>query len=228
MNEEILKIIKEKGLLLEKEIFDLLNSFHDMKAAKELLEGLERFSGQKIITKSTLNKNFSFVKNFASTLPGEEKTSFESIIIKLGLSLEIKKEHIIENIIIKGKNDSKIKHNIFYAETKPEKKLEVADFTGNFRSRYQQIQRILMMRPDLNNLVSINKISNERQNLSIIGIVSDKRLTKNKNLIISFEDLTGTISGLVRCEKKEVFDKANELQLDDIVAIKASGSKDIV
>src|SRR3989344_5642015 len=161
MNEEILKIIKEKGLLLEKEIFDLLNSFHDMKAAKELLEGLERFSGQKIITKSTLNKNFSFVKNFASTLPGEEKTSFESIIIKLGLSLEIKKEHIIENI-------------------------------------------------------------------SIIGIVSDKRLTKNKNLIISFEDLTGTISGLVRCEKKEVFDKANELQLDDIVAIKASGSKDIV
>ena len=56
---------------------------------------------------------------------------------------------------------------VFYAETKPEKKLEVADFTGNFRSRYQQIQRILMMRPDLNNLVSINKIGNERKNYTM-------------------------------------------------------------
>ena len=57
MNEEILKTIKERGLLLEKEIFDLLNNIGDVDVVRGLLENLERFSGQKIITRGVLNKN---------------------------------------------------------------------------------------------------------------------------------------------------------------------------
>ena len=48
MNEEILKTIRERGLLLEKDIFELLNSFKDAGTARDLLEKLEVSSGQNL------------------------------------------------------------------------------------------------------------------------------------------------------------------------------------
>jgi DNA polymerase II small subunit len=119
-------------------------------------------------------------------------------------------------------------YQIFYSETAPDKKLEVSDFVGNFRARYQEMQRILMHRPELQGLVSIGKISNDRQSLSIIGIVSEKRVTKNGNLILTFEDMTGKISTLVKSDNKEVFEKASEVLLDDIVAVRGSGNRDLL
>ena len=223
MNQEILKTIKERGLLVEREIFDLIDSFNDINTAKDFLTNLERFSGQKLITKSVLNKNFEYVKSIVNNLPNESKSYVGNIIIKLGLSLEIRKEERVVDNTLRKQN-----FQIFCADTKNEKKLEVSDFTYNFRARYQQLQRILMFRPELQNLVSINKISGDRQALSIIGIVSEKRVTKNKNMIIKFEDLTGEISALVKFDKEEVFEKAGELQLDDVVGVKASGNRDIL
>lgn len=226
MNEEILRFIKERGILLEKEIFDLLNNIDNPNNAKELLEGLERYSGQKMINSSVINKNFSFVRNFMNKLPGDDKDAMEKVIVKLGLSLEITKE--TELVAPKTQKADNNDFRIFYSTTSNDKKLEVADFVGSFRSRYSQIQKLLMLRPDLNNLVSINKISNERKNYTIIGILTEKRITKNKNMIMKFEDLTGEIGVLVRADKKEIYLKAEELLLDDIVAIKSSGSREML
>ena len=238
MNEEILNIVKERGLLLEKEIFDLLNSFDSPLIAKEFLVNLEKISGQKIITKAILNKNIEYIRKAVNLLPGENKTSIEMVCVKLGISLEIMKEKstfeaeenhrgIINNEEIK-KERSLGNFQIFYADTKNSKKLDVGDFINNFRSRYQQLQRILMQRADLQNLVSISKISSERQNLSIIGILTDKRITKNKNIILTLEDLTGSISALIKFDGKELFEKADEIQLDDVVALKCSGNRDLL
>ena len=228
MNEEILKTIKERGLLLEKEIFDLLNNIGDVDVVRGLLENLERFSGQKIITRGVLNKNIEFVRSVVNK--SGNKSEIENVFVKLGLSLEIRKESIVESEgktgILEKKNNGEYK--VFYANTAPDKKLELGDFVGHFRARYHQIQRILMQRPDLKNLVSIGKISGGRQNLSIIGIVTEKRVTKNKNLIIKFEDLTGEVNALVKVDRAEIFDKADELQLDDIVGVKASGDREIL
>ena len=209
-----------------------MGSLNNLDSAKQLLEILEKFSGQKIITKSTLSKNFSFVKNFVSMLPNEDKTSVENIFIKFGLSVEITKEtSVLGKVFTSNNKDKKINnqdYNIFYSTTKNDKKLEVADFVGNFRVRYQELQRILMQRPNMQNLVSISKIGSERKSHTIIGIVSEKRITKNKNIIIKFEDLTGQISVLVKSDKQEVYQKAEELLLDDIVAVKASGDRDML
>ncbi len=226
MNEEILKTIRERGLMLEKEVFDLVNSFQDAELARSFLENLEKISGQKIITRALLTKNFSYIQKVVLGLKDSDKIKVENIFIKLGLSLEITKES--EIVRDKSKIKEENNYSLFYADTRNDKKLEVGDFVGNFRARYYQLQKILMQRSDLQNLVSINKIYSERQNLSIVGMVSEKRLTKNKNLIISFEDLTGKISGVVKADNVEVFAKAEELQLDDVVAVKASGNKDLL
>jgi DNA polymerase II small subunit len=109
------------------------------------------------------------------------------------------------------------------------KKLEMSDFVGYFRSRLLAIKSILQERVDLTNLTSINKISNQRQNsISIIGIVSEKAVTKNKNLILKMEDMTGTISVLVNISKEELYKTAQKVLLDEVIAIKASGSSEFL
>ncbi len=244
MNDEILRLIREKGLLLEKEVFDLVNSLSDAETARDFLERAERCTGQKIITRAAIEKNSEFMQKMAWNLT--DKQSIERVFIKLGISFEAEKIifseqaqnsdrgvlDIKKEIEIKEKNkeaDLKgVKYQVFYADTKPDKKLEVKDFIGNFKSRYQQLQRILMQRADLTNLVTINKISMDRRQLSIIGLVKEKRMTKNKNLIVTLEDFTGEINILVKGDREGAFAAAQELQLDDVVAVKGSGNRDII
>ncbi len=227
MDNEILNVAREKGLLLEKDVYDLVNGFQNIQLAKSFLEKLESICKEKIITKAVLNKNTSCVESFLGNLDGEEKKSVERIFINLGIQLEFTRE---KEIFIENKENKKNKDfEAIYAETSPEKKLEVGNFIGNFRARFQQLQRILMSRTELQkNLVSVNKISSDRATLSIIGMVMEKRVTKNKNLIIRFEDLTGEINALVKFDKKDIFVKAEELQLDDVVGVKASGNSDML
>ncbi len=223
MNEEILRKIKEKGVLLDTELFEMLSGMNS-DVAGMFLDDLERVSG-KIITKSGITKNFEYVQNLVRSMPGESKDYVENIFIKLGLSVEIRKE---QEIVKKEKVfRAEAEHIVKNAVIGEEKKIEVKDFVSHFRARYQQLQRILVQRNDLQNLISVNKVPMARQNLSIIGIVTEKRINRNKNLMIKFEDLTGEINALVRRES-DVFQKADELQLDDVVAVKASGSREMI
>jgi len=222
MNEEMLKVVREKGLLLERDLFEILDGFENINLAKNFLENLERISGNKVITLSTLNKNFEYIKEIINELPGETKKGVERVFVKLGLSLEIKREYQIE------KKEKKIDYKIFYADSSVAKKIEVKDFVNHFRSRYQELQRILMNRAEVqSNLTSINKLGMNRQAVTIIGIVSEKRVTKNKNLIFKMEDLTGEINSLIKFDS-ECFEKAKDVQLDDIIAIKGSGNKEMI
>jgi DNA polymerase II small subunit len=263
VDREILNLIRERGLLLEREVFDFLEGFGSVKIARNFLEQIERISGERMITRKVLKKNVEYVRSFVSNLPGEEKSTVERVIVNLGFSLEVKREQVegdseLESGLTNfGRGHSSIDKNanfgtilppgqlgsaniekaplarqdykVFYANTSPDKKLEVKDFSGHFKARYGELQRILMERRELQkNLVSINKIGNDRQNISIIGIVKDKRVTKNKNLFITFEDLTGEIKVLVKWDKGEIFDVAEELQLDDVVGVRASGNRDVL
>ncbi len=224
MDAEILKLIRERGLLLEKEIYDLIDQITDVRIARNFLEQLERVSGKKIITRNVLGSNVEYVRGFVGNLQEGDKTCVERVFINLGISLEVRRE-----IGVRREEGMKQEYKIIYSNTSTDKKLEVKDFAGHFRARFQQLQRILMSRPELqSNLVSINKISSERTNLSIIGIVKEKRVTKNKNLILKLEDLTGEISALIKFDREDVFEKADELLLDDIIGVKASGNKDLL
>ncbi len=233
MREDILKIIKERGLLLEKSVLELINLL-EPGFAKDFLINIERISGEKFISLGLLNRNVEFVKSAMNKF-GDNKNIIENTFVKFGISLEVRKEReIVENN--EEKKRESLNYKVFYSDTKPDKKLEVKDFTNYFRVRYQALQRILMQRPELQqNLMSINKISGERTNLSIIGIVTEKRVTKNKNLMIRFEDLTGEISALVKFDNgirsrngENLFEKASELLLDDVVGVKASGNSDMI
>ncbi|MEK6842784.1 MAG: metallophosphoesterase [Nanoarchaeota archaeon] len=107
------------------------------------------------------------------------------------------------------------------------KKIDVGDFVNHFRNRFIEIRGFLQERPELTNLVSINKISGNKQGISIIGIVSDKKITKNKNIFFDVEDLTGKIRVIVGQNKKESYEKAENICLDSVIGFRGSGSREV-
>ena len=66
----------------------------------------------------------------------------------------------------------------------------------------------------------------DNRNFSIIGIVTEKRITKNKNLLLEVEDLTGKARLLITQNKEETFEKSKKILLDDVIGFKVSGSRD--
>ncbi|MCF7910721.1 metallophosphoesterase [Candidatus Pacearchaeota archaeon] len=107
------------------------------------------------------------------------------------------------------------------------KKLNVGDFVSYFRNRFSEMSGILQEHSELKNLISINRLSGNRANVSIIGIVSNKRLTKNKNLMLDIEDLTGKIRVIINKNKPELYEKAVDIALDSILGFKGSGTREI-
>lgn len=103
-------------------------------------------------------------------------------------------------------------------------KIEIRDFISYFRYRFEVLRDFLIKRNDINNLTSIRRIGRENGFFSIIGMVYSKRITKNKNLLIEVEDLTGRIIVLINRENKQLFEQGKELLLDDIVCFKCNGS----
>ncbi len=106
------------------------------------------------------------------------------------------------------------------------KKLEVKDFLSFFKHRFI-VFRDLLKQYNLPNLTTINKINSRNQNVSIIGLVADIRESKNKNLIIELEDLTGRISVLVN-KDKDIYETAKQVVLDEVIAVKGVGNKEII
>lgn len=113
--------------------------------------------------------------------------------------------------------------NLLSVSRFPSKKFEAADFVQHFRVRFEKIKEVLEQ-GDCDNLTSIRRIGVSRGTCSIIAAVFSKRITKNKNLLIEVEDLTGSSIVLVNHENVELFERAKELLLDDIVMFKVSGS----
>jgi DNA polymerase II small subunit len=107
------------------------------------------------------------------------------------------------------------------------KKITVEDFVKYFRDRYSFLKEILQER-HMEGLCSIGKLSGQQRQVSIIGMVYDKRVTKNKNVIIELEDLTGRVSVLIRQNNQDLIEKTRDLILDEVVAIRGSGSNEII
>ena len=154
-----------------------------------------------------------------------EKTTVERMLVNLGIRIEITKEKVEMENVSEEKVDN---FKILQSYVEKSRRIEVADFAKYFRNRFETIRNMLKDRAELQNLVSINKISGDRQGISLIGIVFNKRVTKNDNIILELEDNTGRVSALITKSKPEAYAKAKDILLDDIIGLKCSGSKEIV
>ncbi len=227
--KEILKFCLENGLLMDKEVLGLFSETTDFESAKLIIEKIKNHTRKKIITKELFYENKDKVSQFFSALPKENQEKLENLKIKLGLSIEISKEVLVPiekkpEIIPKNMGDIKI----LSVGCQVGKKLGVENFVDYFRNRFVEMRGFLQDHPGLDNLISINKLSGVKQGVSLIGMIMSKNITKNKNMILEIEDLTGTAKIMVSKDKEEVFEKAEDIALDSVVGFKCSGNKEIL
>ncbi len=124
----------------------------------------------------------------------------------------------------KGNLSSQLKVSFFNRE--PKKGLGVKDFVKMYRGRFNFFKELFLNRPTLKNIISIDKLNNNR-GASLIGMVYNKRKTKMGNLLLTIEDLTGRVNLIINKGKKDLFKIAEEVSLDSVIAIKGSGNRKV-
>lgn len=111
---------------------------------------------------------------------------------------------------------------------KIKKKIIVKDFINHFRNRYIELSSIIQENNNLFNLISINKISREKESMTIIGIVREKKITKKGHLMLSIEDLTGNINVIIPLFRSELFNNSLDICLDSIMSFSGVANNEIM
>ena len=192
--KEKIKLLMDKGYLLDPDIVDSLDSF----SFDLIVEHIDPKEGSAL-TKKVL--------------------------------VDLKEKYIIKNIVERepeGVNEFSTKFLKEYSEVK--KKVEVFDFIEHYKIRYNYIRKILQNRLELTDTISINRAFGkmEREKVSLIGLVSSKDITRNNNILMELEDPTGAIKLLISSNKKELFDKAGDIVLDEVIGISGNLGNGIV
>ena len=232
ISKEILNFCIEKGFLIDNEFLSLFKDTEDLETVKLIIGRIKDHTEKRILTKEIFYENKEKVGEFLLSSEKGNK-ELEKLRIKLGLSIEIsrQKSKILASSPASDQNSGEENINNVKILSMPSsfsKKIEVKDFVAHFKERFNEMRNSLQDHSELNNLVSINKISGNRQGTSIIGMVYDKKITKNKNIILEVEDLTGKIKILVNQNKQGVYKEAEDIALDSVIGIKGSGNRDII
>jgi DNA polymerase II small subunit len=234
---ELSNFFIKKGILLDNEILKLFQGLQNQNSIKLLIEKITKQTNQKIITKKIFIENEENIKDIFSGLTNENRENLEELKIKLGLRIEISgKKRIVPLETSKeesqGESEGGLQENddikISSQYMPSNKKIEVKDFVTYFSNRFSELRDFIKDSPKLKKLVSINRLTMSRQNTSIIGIVYRKMMTKNKNILLEVEDLTGRTKVLITKNKPEIYDEACELALDSVVGFSGSGNKEIL
>jgi len=59
----------------------------------------------------------------------------------------------------------------------------------------------------------------DKENVSIIGVVLRKHVTKNNNILLTLEDPTGSVNVLVNKNKPELYEFAKNIVTDEIIGV---------
>lgn len=110
------------------------------------------------------------------------------------------------------------------------KKKEVSDFVTYFRNRYRAIEQMLRNRTELQRTLSISRVleKKESEKVAIIGLVSDKGETKNGNMVITLEDVSGTIKIIINKNRPDLFEQAKDIIYDEVIGITGTNREKII
>ena len=118
-------------------------------------------------------------------------------------------------------NEPKAPVNILFSYKEESKKRDIQDFVAFFNARYRALEKILRTRLELQNLTSIARLKNKRdkETVSIIGMVKDKKNTSKGGLMLSLEDPTGWIKVYINNNKPDLFNPAKDIVLDEVIGV---------
>ncbi|HME87162.1 MAG TPA: OB-fold nucleic acid binding domain-containing protein, partial [Candidatus Nanoarchaeia archaeon] len=190
---------------------------------------------KKSLVRLLLDRNILIEPEFLQQLNSTNDPAIISALIneKLGAQPEPTViEQPIQKIEVKSitpaiRRDGVVKVGYSYVPEK--RKIVVQDFITYFTSRYNIIKKILQQRTQLENITSIGKLKakNEREAVSVIGMVYEKEDTKN-GIMVTIEDPTGSIKVYFSKNKQEIAAKAQDIIHDEVIGITGSMGKNII
>ncbi len=103
----------------------------------------------------------------------------------------------------------------------PSQKRSVEDFVVYFNHRFVALEGMLRNRQELQRLISINKLlgKKDKEQVSIIGIVLEKSITQNNNIILKLEDPTGIMSVLIHKNRGDLYALGKDIVLDEVIGV---------
>jgi DNA polymerase II small subunit len=230
---------KKKPLVINKDILDFVRKVGDTqnteeKKGKQTPLEVNWFGFDEAKTIKEKNKDKRMYKAFLDIMKYSLNPSGKEAD---ELLKDIKKEDAHEGNIhilleedykkeICGSNIESEPVMVLDAYVENTKEREVQDFVNYFKARYNTLKGLLSNRQNLQNATSINRILNktEKESIEIIGIINNKRTTKNGNIILTLEDLSGSINVLVNKNRKELFETAKNLLDDEVIGVVGSCS----
>jgi DNA polymerase II small subunit len=222
--KQVVDFFLKKDILLSSDILDAINQ-SDLEHTHNLIS--DKIKSEKFLF---LNKDLNeALKNLPTIDINWEELEKSKALLEKGKDNKIYNQFIKYLYTQKAKKkDEKIK--IVYSYEEDSKKRDIQDFVQYFNVRYKALEKILRSRPDLQDITTINRIVNkkDREQVSLIGMVSDKRETKNKNLIFTLEDQTGAINILVNKNRPDVYNEAKSIVMDEVIGVKGVNAQKIV
>lgn len=236
--EEIIKEFMKQGYLIDPKIIALINNPIINEISSDFINTVVMFKPSKILSYDFFMNNLPLIVKELESKNLNDKYSHSLEYLKSFLKIEIKKPSLDLLEINKEKEEKEKQEEklraLSFRDIKiiesfniENKKVTVEDFVKYFKDRFNSIKPLLQEH-ELRNLTSINKIPDQRQEVSIIGLVYSKNITKNKNIIFELEDMSGKIKVLVRKDKEDLYKKAESIVLDEVIAVTASGFNDIL
>ncbi len=231
--QKVVEYFLKKGVLITPDLLD--SAVNDL----ELLKGLQEKNTDLLI----LNKDISdsgvksktinwreFEKSRTLYEKNKNRQLYTTFVDFLKKEAGSKDEK--EGSPNKEEKKSSVDPVFNYTQTKVTK--DVQDFVKYYNIRFKQIERLLSSRSELNNLLTISRIKgkmrnkDEREEVSLIGMVSEKKFTKNGNLMLTLEDPTGSTNVLINKNKPEFFDEAKDIVYDEIIGINGVTGNNII
>ncbi|TAL58473.1 MAG: DNA-directed DNA polymerase II small subunit [Nanoarchaeota archaeon] len=196
LKNTIEKLIKE-GILVSPELLEEIDSIHEIKLPDDVA----------VLNKDVLRADSAINLNELETTRARvEKNKDSNAYRALRSEIEAEEQELAPLKIV-------------FSYDKAPRKRSPKDFTSFFLSRYSQLERILKGRNELRNVVSIGRLSGQKETVSIIGMVREKQLTKNHNIILTVEDMTGQIKAIVTKNKTAIFGQAKDIVEDSVIGI---------
>jgi len=117
---------------------------------------------------------------------------------------------------------------VLFDYEKPPLKKNVEHFVKYFNNRFQQYEKILL--PRLENNISMSRLQNktDKETVSVMGIITDKQLTKTNKIILTLEDQTGFIKAIFNPNNPDVFKIAKDTVLDEVIGLSGTAMKGLI
>ena len=220
MNNE-LKYFADKGFLISPELLDKINFIDKEKILGNLSNNIVVINEDLVrCIEEDKKKELNWISFDDARVLLEKKGLDEEYNAFLDIIFERAELNGNGAEIFLEQEDNESGVVVLQSYNEKSKKMTVEDFVALFNNRYRMLKEILCNRIELRDAVSISRIINKNnERVALIGVVDNKRITKNDNLLLELEDLSGKINVLINKNKAELREVAKEIVSDEVIGV---------